>query len=229
MPGHRGDAEGEGPCGAAGDPAAPGLGVLPPAPGSGPGAAPRAARAPGPQVSRPPPGLAPRGRRLPFRKGIAEGRSQRGRPCTPRPGDVRVPVPRLGDVCGCRVLGEGGGKGHIWAKAGASPAEGGTAAKREARPRGGPRGNRLTPALPASPRARSLPEVARPRRAPSGPASPDAGKPKGSALLGRKPALSDALGRFGDFIPGRIGGSLSHFNLFVLWHTRLSKWRLDLN
>ena len=171
MWGRRGDAAGEGQC------------------GSWPRALPAAPRHLAAQVSRPGPGALGGGAlRLPFRKGILEGRSRQGRPGTPRPGDVRVPAPRLGGAYGRRVLGEGGGKGHIWAKAGALPAEGGTAAKREARPRGGPRGNRLTPELPARQRAGGLPSPSRGlgREPPTpcngaGPASPDAPGRKGNS------------------------------------------------
>lgn len=91
-----------------------------------------------------------RGPRLPFLKGIAEGGAPRGRPGTPRPGDVRVPAPRLGGACGHRA--RAGGKGHIWAKRGASQPEGGTAARREAQPPGRVRRKPLNPCAPGAPR-----------------------------------------------------------------------------
>lgn len=103
----------------------------------------RPPRAPGRSGLPPRPERAPRGPRLPFRKGIAE-KCSRDAEAERRPSASPVARGRLR----APGVGRGRGKGHIWAKAGASPAEGGTAAEREARPQGGPRGNRLTLALP---------------------------------------------------------------------------------
>lgn len=56
------------------------------------------------------------GPRLPLLKGIAEERSPQGWIRTLRPGDVQVPAPGLWGAARRRAQGEGGGKGHIWAK-----------------------------------------------------------------------------------------------------------------